>query len=115
MFTAPTWQRVLVLVIGAVLSPGRRTVAAIHYVGLDQDSHSPLPPCSEPQSLASRRVAQCRHAAGDVSKPEVVVNEVLSQFSRHYASGAATRHTALKKRSNPSPRCKSGAAAAMHV
>jgi hypothetical protein len=27
MFTAPTWQRVLVLLIGAVLSPGRRTVA----------------------------------------------------------------------------------------
>ena len=28
MFTVPTWRRVLVLLIGAVLSPGRRTVAA---------------------------------------------------------------------------------------
>jgi len=28
VFTAPTWQRVLVLLIGAVLSPVRRTVAA---------------------------------------------------------------------------------------
>ena len=36
MFTAPTWQRVLVLLIGAVLSPGRRTVAAaLRATGLD--------------------------------------------------------------------------------
>ena len=27
-FTAPTWQRVLVLIVGAILSPGRRTVAS---------------------------------------------------------------------------------------
>jgi len=40
MFTAPTWQRVLVLLIGAVLSPGRRTVAAaLRVTGLDQDPH----------------------------------------------------------------------------
>ena len=40
MFTAPTWRRVLVLLIGAVLSPGRRTVAAAFRVtGLDQDPH----------------------------------------------------------------------------
>jgi len=38
MFTASTWQRVLVLLIGAVLSPGRRTVAvALRVTGLDQD------------------------------------------------------------------------------
>ncbi|WP_420608201.1 transposase [Novosphingopyxis sp.] len=40
MFTAPTWNRVLVLLIGAVLSPGRRTVAAaLRITGLDQDTH----------------------------------------------------------------------------
>ena len=40
MFTAPTWRRVLVLLIGAVLSPGRRTVAAaLRVTGLDQDPH----------------------------------------------------------------------------
>jgi len=37
-FTAPTWQHVLVLVAGAILSPGRRTVAAaLRIVGLDRD------------------------------------------------------------------------------
>jgi hypothetical protein len=40
MFTAPTWRRVLVVLIGAVLSPGRRTVAAaLRVTGLDQDPH----------------------------------------------------------------------------
>jgi DDE superfamily endonuclease len=37
-FTAPTWQHVLVLVLGAILTPGRRTVAAaLRIVGLDLD------------------------------------------------------------------------------
>jgi hypothetical protein len=37
-FTAPTWQHVLVLVAGAILSPGRRTVAAaLRVMGQDQD------------------------------------------------------------------------------
>ena len=37
-FTTPTWQRVLVLIVGAILSPGRRTVAAaLRVIGLDQD------------------------------------------------------------------------------
>jgi len=36
-FTAPTWQHVLVLIVGAILSPGRRTVAAaLRVTGLDQ-------------------------------------------------------------------------------
>jgi hypothetical protein len=35
-FTAPTWHRVLVLIVGAILSPGRRTVAALRVTGLDQ-------------------------------------------------------------------------------
>jgi len=39
-FTAPTWQHVLVLVCGAILSPGRRTVAAaLRTLGLDQTPH----------------------------------------------------------------------------
>jgi hypothetical protein len=61
MFTAPTWQRVLVLLIGAVLSPGRRTVAAaLRVTGLDQDPrftnyHRVLNRCR----WSSRRVARC--------------------------------------------------------
>ena len=53
MFTAPTWQRVLVLLIGAVLSPSRRTVAAaLRVTGLDQDPHfTNYHPCSEPLPL----------------------------------------------------------------
>ena len=60
MFTAPTWQRVLVLLIGAVLSPGRRTVAAaLRVTGLDQDPrftnyHRVLNRCR----WSSRRVAR---------------------------------------------------------
>ena len=39
-FTAPTWQHVLVLVLGAILTPGGRTVAAaLRVIGLDQDPH----------------------------------------------------------------------------
>lgn len=61
MFTAPTWRRVLVLLIGAVLSPGRRTVAAaLRVTGLDQD------PCFTNYHRvlnrgrwSSRRVAEC--------------------------------------------------------
>ena len=35
-FTNPTWQHVLVLIAGAILSPGRRTVAAaLRVTGLD--------------------------------------------------------------------------------
>lgn len=39
-FTAPTWEHVLVLMVGAILTPGRRTVAAaLRVVGLEQDPH----------------------------------------------------------------------------
>ena len=40
MFTAPTWQHVLMLLVGAVLSPKQRTVAAaLRVTGLDQNPH----------------------------------------------------------------------------
>ena len=36
-FTAPTWAHVLVLIVGTILTPGRRTVAAaLRVVGLEQ-------------------------------------------------------------------------------
>ena len=39
-FTAPTWQHVLVLIVGAILTPGRRTVAAaLRVIGREQDPH----------------------------------------------------------------------------
>ena len=61
MFTAPTWQRVLVLLIGAVLSPGRRTVAAaLRVTGLDQDPHfTNYPRVLNRSCWSSRRVARC--------------------------------------------------------
>ena len=35
-FTAPTWEHVLVLIVGSILTPGRRTVAAaLRVVGLE--------------------------------------------------------------------------------
>jgi hypothetical protein len=59
--TAPTWQHVLVLIAGAILSPGRRTVAAaLRVTGLDQD------PCFtnyhrvlNRNRWSSRRIARC--------------------------------------------------------
>src|SRR4051812_23429787 len=39
-FTAPTWEHMLVLVMGAILGPGRRTVAsALRIMGLGQARH----------------------------------------------------------------------------
>jgi hypothetical protein len=39
-FTAPTWRRVLVLITGAILVPGRRTVASVlRVMGLEQVTH----------------------------------------------------------------------------
>jgi hypothetical protein len=60
-FTNPTWQHVLVLLAGAILSPGRRTVAAaLRVTGLDQD------PCFtnyhrvlNRNRWSSRRIARC--------------------------------------------------------
>ena len=61
VFTIPTWRHVLVLVAGAILSPGRRTVAAaLRVTGLDKD------PCFtnyhrvlNRNRWLSRRVARC--------------------------------------------------------
>jgi hypothetical protein len=40
LFTRPTWSNVLVLLAGAILAPGRRTVAAtLRILGLDNDPH----------------------------------------------------------------------------
>src|SRR3954465_7308429 len=60
-FTSPTWQHVLVLIVGAILSPGRRTGAgALGVTGLDPG------PCftNYPRVLnrnrgSSRRVSRC--------------------------------------------------------
>ena len=38
LFTCPTWSNVLVLLAGAILAPGRRTVtAALRILGRDRD------------------------------------------------------------------------------
>jgi hypothetical protein len=40
VFTAPTWRHVLILVTGAILVPGRRTIAsALRVMGLEQVAH----------------------------------------------------------------------------
>jgi DDE superfamily endonuclease len=58
-FTLPTWRHVLVLVAGAILSPGRRTVAAaLRVVGLDQEaSFTNYHRVLNRNSWSSRRVA----------------------------------------------------------
>ena len=61
MFTVPTWRRGLVLLISAVLSPGRRTVAAaLRVTGLDQDPHfTNYHRVLNRSRWSSRRVARC--------------------------------------------------------
>ena len=40
LFSKQVWQSVLVLVVGAILAPGKRTVSAVlRVMGLDQDRH----------------------------------------------------------------------------
>ena len=60
-FTAPTWQHVLVLIVGAILCPGRRTVAAaLRVTGLDQDPCFPnYHRVLNRNRWSSRRVARC--------------------------------------------------------
>jgi hypothetical protein len=42
LFTRPTWARALLLVVGAVLAPGKRTVtAALRMLGRDQENDFP--------------------------------------------------------------------------
>ena len=43
LFTRPTWQNVLLLVAGAILSPGKRTVtAALRILGREQETDFPV-------------------------------------------------------------------------
>jgi hypothetical protein len=40
LFSKQVWQHVLVLIVGAILAPGKRTVSAIlRVMGLDQEPH----------------------------------------------------------------------------
>jgi hypothetical protein len=51
-FTAPTWRHALVLIAGAILTPGRHTVAAaLRVMGLEQNPLHQLPPRAEPKPL----------------------------------------------------------------
>jgi hypothetical protein len=60
-FTAPTWQHVLVLIVGAILTPGRRTVtAALRVTGLAQDPHfTNYHRVLNRNCWSSRRIARC--------------------------------------------------------
>src|SRR5258708_3674559 len=43
LFTRPTWQNVMLLVAGAILAPGKRTVtAALRIVGREQENDFPI-------------------------------------------------------------------------
>jgi hypothetical protein len=60
LFTRPTWSNALVLLSGAVLSPGRRVVtAALHILGLDQENDFPIY-----HAVLSRARWSARAAAG---------------------------------------------------
>lgn len=61
LFSKRSWQHVQVLVVGAILAPGRRTVTAIlRVMGLSQEEHAPvLPPRLEPGCVVSSRRQPC--------------------------------------------------------
>src|SRR2546425_9548150 len=94
LFTAPTWKKVVILLVGTVLARGRRTVtAALRQMGLQMDPHfsgfhqvlnrarwSPL--------AVSRRLLQVLvqtfvHAGGTV---EIVIDETLERRWGHKIS-----------------------------
>ncbi len=57
-FSRRVWPHALVLLAGAILAPGQRTVtAALRVMGLAHDRGLPLPPRAQPRSLvrAGRR------------------------------------------------------------
>ncbi|MFT2096675.1 transposase [Acidiphilium multivorum] len=60
LFTRPTWQNVLLLVAGAILAPGKRTVtAALRILGREQDNDFPIY-----HSVLNRAVWSSRAVAG---------------------------------------------------
>ena len=60
LFTRPTWQNVLLLVAGAVLAPGKRTVtAALRILGREQDNDFPIH-----HGVLNRAVGSSRAVAG---------------------------------------------------
>ncbi len=60
LFTRPTWQNVLLLVAGAILAPGKRTVtAALRILGRDQQNDFPIY-----HGVLSRAVWSSRAVAG---------------------------------------------------
>jgi hypothetical protein len=60
LFTRPTWQNVLLLVAGAILAPGKRTVtAALRILGRDQENDFPIN-----RGVLSRAVWSSRAVAG---------------------------------------------------
>ena len=57
VFTKPTWERVLVLVAGAVLAPGRRSVTAVLSVlgrRIGIGGHLTVPPLPHHRAYGSR-------------------------------------------------------------
>src|ERR1700738_1809675 len=66
-FTRPTWQNVLLLVAGAILAPGKRTVtAALRILGREQENDFPIY-----HGVLSRAVWSSRAVAGWVLRPLV--------------------------------------------
>ena len=60
LFTRPTWQNVLLLVAGAILAPGKRTVtAALRILGREQENDFPIY-----HGVLSRAVWSSRAVAG---------------------------------------------------
>jgi hypothetical protein len=63
-FTAPTWARVLVLLYGTILAPGRRTVAAaLRVLGLADSKHFTNYP-TDPVGLSPRPESQSLVSVG---------------------------------------------------
>ncbi len=60
LFTRPTWPNVLLLVAGAILAPGKRTVtAALRILGREQENDFPIY-----HGVLSRAVWSSRAVAG---------------------------------------------------
>ena len=59
LFTSPTWRKAQLLLIGAILTPGQRTVAAALRVMGRSDQRDYLPRGAQPGGVGQRASCWC--------------------------------------------------------
>ena len=108
-FTIPTWRHVLVLIAGAILSPGRRTVAAaLRVVGLEQGaSFTNYHRVLNRNSWSSRRIAGRLTRSPTYATRSLLASRRTCSSEGSCASGAGQGPRTWRKRAS-GMRCRPG-------